>query len=150
MSVYKYISEINPQDANNLCMSYGYPNAQSNQEIETYLISIVSDNGESGLIEVMKLHPDKDAILELFNTNTTPYKNFENTKEKFGSPTTDVQGKRDFGVPIVLTNYSNPNISSVPVKLNATGKVSITKNTNALILVSALIVSLAIISMNTK
>jgi hypothetical protein len=126
MSVYKYIAQTNPNQANDFCVQNGLTDASDIDQIAVYLQTIVAQNGESALKKIMELHPDKDAILELFQ-------------------------KKD-GNTLQITEIKPP------VMMNATGAVanavgetssqnSQTQHTNTYILVAALIVSVAIISM---
>jgi hypothetical protein len=67
MDVYKYIAE-NPksqQKAINLCYDYGMQ-PQNDMHLADCLCDIVSNEGEQGLKEVMKLHPDRDIIVNYY------------------------------------------------------------------------------------
>lgn len=64
MDVFKYIAEnpLSQQQAINLCYSYNMqPSNES--DLADSLGSIVSNHGEDGLKAVMKIHPDKEVIL---------------------------------------------------------------------------------------
>ena len=67
MDVYKYIAE-NPksqQQAINLCYDYNMQ-PQDDMHLADCLCDIVANEGEDGLKEVMKLHPDRDIILNYY------------------------------------------------------------------------------------
>lgn len=67
MDVYKYIAE-NPksqQQAINLCYDYNMQ-PQDDMHLADCLCDIVTNEGEDGLKEVMKLHPDRDIILNYY------------------------------------------------------------------------------------
>jgi hypothetical protein len=127
MSVYRYIAELNPVKANDLCVKNGYEDAMDAKELSNNLLSMVARNGELALKKIMEIHPDKEAILELFRP------------DEITTATTTVvsQPKMDSGIvevrPLQYPRYQN-----------ATGNVA--TQTNNIILVAAVLVSLAIIS----
>ena len=125
MSVYKYISELNPSPANDFCVSQGFPNASCSDELADNLVTIVAQNGELAFKKIMELHPDKDVIIEMFSQKQQP------KQQIFGSGITEVQ-------PLMERPLQEG-------YLNATGS-GIAKNTNTIILASAVLVALAIIS----
>jgi hypothetical protein len=126
MNVYLYIAQSNPDAANEVCKKYGYFEIENLDELSYCLQTIVAQNGESSLQEVLALHPDKDVLLEIFDK------------------------KKD--EPIVEAQIIAPAISDCSCntsKMNADGVPSSTVNqTNTYIIVGALIVSFAIIAMN--
>lgn len=68
MDVYKYIAE-NPksqQQAINLCYDYGMQ-PSNDEHLANCLCDIVANDGEDGLKSVMKLHPDRDIILNYYS-----------------------------------------------------------------------------------
>ena len=70
-SVYYYIASTNGEQALSLLTGkYGYSinGAVSDDEIASKLYEIVQQDGQSALVDVMELHPDKTMILELFAT----------------------------------------------------------------------------------
>ena len=129
MSVYKYIAELNSNEANNLCVQQGLPDAYDSDELANNLLVIVAQNGESALKNIMELHPDKDLILEMFKCSSCQSK--QQTEPPFmDSEITEVQ-------PLMvrpLQEFANAN------------GMDIAKNTNTIILVSSLIVALAVIA----
>jgi len=129
MNIYRYIAENNPDASYNLCMQNGDFLIESMDELELALQSIVA-MGEEKAIKVLDLHPDKDVITEIFAKSITP-------------------AEANKVVPqVVLTEPKQCSCN----KLNATGDTptqqnhSIVTQTNTYILLGALIVSMAIIS----
>jgi len=131
MSVYKYIAELNPNEANEFCVQQGLPDASCSDELADNLVSIVAQNGELALKKIMQLHPDKEIILEMFKCSSCQRQQ-----------QTTVPTMMDAGITEVQPLIERPLQSFA----SATGKVDVAKNTNAIILVSALVVALAIIS----
>jgi hypothetical protein len=127
MSVYRYIAEMNPDQANGFCESKGYYSSDL-EELAMNLQQIVAENGKIALKKIMELHPDKEVIVELFQSQPISETKIEGIME--------------------VSPQSQPIVT--PIMLNADGSSNqdkITINTNAAILVAALIVSVAIISM---
>lgn len=64
MSVYQYVAQSDPRGTQRLIESFGY-NITNQNDLGRSLAELVSNVGEPALKEVMKLHPDKDILLEL-------------------------------------------------------------------------------------
>jgi hypothetical protein len=128
MSVYKYIAEINPFEANDLCVQNGMQDALTLDELSNNLALIVANEGEIGFKNVMDLHPDKQVILELFQP--------KNSK------------KDDIFEVVRPPQMVQQQPQAQPIYLNATGTQpsQIVSSTSTMILVAALIVSIAIVS----
>ena len=90
------------------------------------LETIIANEGEDAFKEMMELHPDKEVIVELFS-----------------------QKKSDEPQPVAPVLVEAPKQVSADgsVTLNATGPNGLVNQTNTYILVAALIISVAIISM---
>ena len=129
MSVYKYIAELNPAQANEFCVQQGMSDAYSSDELAQNLVSIVAQNGELALKKIMQLHPDKEVILEMFKCSSCEMQK-QTTPPTMDAGITEVQ----------------PLIERPLQFANASGTSDVAKRTNAIILVSALVVALAIIS----
>ena len=114
MDVYSYIAELNPMGANEICVKNGLDESNKTETIANYLESIVAQNGEVSLKEIMNLHPDKDVILECFQL------------PKIEEKIVEVQ---------------------VPKVMNADGQSTLANNTSTYILMGAIIISFAIISL---
>jgi len=130
MSVYKYIAELNSNQANDLCNQQGLPDASDSDELAGNLVAIVAQNGELALKKIMELHPDKDLILEMFRCSSCESKQ---QTQQIDAGITEVQ-------PLAVRQ-----LQSEDSYVNASGS-GIAKNTNTIILVSALVIALAIIS----
>ena len=75
-AAFMYIAQVNPYDSLNILQKYGIVEDGSSpvtpEMIGGGLSTIVQENGQDALIDVMSIHPDKDIILELFgNSGTT-------------------------------------------------------------------------------
>lgn len=73
MLLYQYIAESNPDACIMLLHRYGYANQQFNtfEDIAASLQTMVASEGEDSFKELMKLHPDKDVIVEQFSQKTS-------------------------------------------------------------------------------
>lgn len=129
MSVYKYIAELNPSPANDLCVQQGLPDATNSDELANNLVAIVAQNGELALKKIMELHPDKDLIVEMFGQSK------QQPQQNIDPGITEVKPLVQRQLQQGYVNYAN-----------ATGTSGVARNTNVIILVSALVVALAIIS----
>jgi hypothetical protein len=134
MSVYKYIAELNPNQANNLCLQQGLSDASDSDELANNLVAIVAQNGELALKKIMELHPDKDLILEMFQCSSCQ------SKQQTRPPIMDSMDSE-------ITEVSPLMIRPLQQEfVNASGSTDIAKNTNTIILVSSVLVALAIIA----
>jgi len=122
MNVYEYISYSNPDAANDICNKYGYYEIKSIDELAYLLQSIVARRGETAFKEIMELHPEKNVVLELFE------KKIENPE-----PKPLMEQKRD--------------CSCMRSADGAASNQGIATQTNLMVLIAAMIVSISIISM---
>jgi hypothetical protein len=133
MNVYQYIANVNPDAANNVCKKYGYYQIANTDELAWCLRQIVADNGEEGLKKIMELHPEKEVIIELFEVKPEP------KKEEISSK------------PIIMNADGNNKDCGCGCNMkNADGAATqsgVASQTNMIILVAAMIVSISIISM---
>jgi hypothetical protein len=131
MNVYRYIAESNSDAAYILCQSKGINEIYSIDDLESALELLVAQ-GDEYAMKVFNLHPDKDMLIEAF-------------------------GKKEETAPIEIKKQEVIVVDEKPTtcscKLNATGDEtqqqknnSIVTQTNTYILLGALIVSMAIIS----
>lgn len=128
MNVYQYIAYSTPDAANELCNRYGYFQIQDVDELAYCLQSIVAIKGESAFKEIMELHPDKDVVLELFEKKDMPQPPIQ-----IAAPIMEQERKRDCSCMMNADgNNQNQGVAS---------------QTNLMILVAAMIVSISIISM---
>lgn len=78
----EYIALSKPYEASELCEQYGIQvNPENPEEISLGLSEIVANNGEDGLKDVMKLHPDRSVIIELAS-KAKKYHNFIGSDEE--------------------------------------------------------------------
>ena len=69
MNVYQYIANNNPDAAYEVCKSYGYHDINTLDDLSQSLEICVANNGQEAFKNIMELHPDKDALVELFSVN---------------------------------------------------------------------------------
>ena len=123
MLVYAYIVESNPDAAYEVCKKYGFFQIADKGEMEQCLQRIVAQEGVDGFKDVMELHPDKDVLIELFGKKEEP-------KVETPQPPTQL-----------------PPQQMQMVGANGVTTSGLVNQTNTYILVGALIVAVAIISM---
>jgi hypothetical protein len=133
MTVYSYISQNNPDGAYEICKKYGYFDVQTLDELSYCLQDIVSTKSEEGLSDVLSIHPEKDVILELYQVKVETEPTAESIKPLQTSMPTPITTETDCSC-----NTKNADGTQVS---------SVVNQTNTYILVGALIVSIAIISM---
>lgn len=133
MNVYQYIAEANPEGAYEICKKYGFFQIADSQEMGDCLERIVAQEGEGALTEVMALHPDKEVLFELFD------KKKEEPKKLVGEV-----GDAERRIMRRMSMNARNNM------MNANGAQNLPNQTNTYILVAALIVSVAIISMKKQ
>lgn len=133
MTVYSYISQNNPDGAYEICKKYGYFDVQTLDELSYCLQDIVSTKSEEGLSDVLSIHPEKDVILELYQVKVETEPTAESIKPLQTSMPTPI-------LPDTDCSCNTKNADGAQVS-------SVVNQTNTYILVGALIVSIAIISM---
>ena len=62
ITIYDYIASSVPADAYALIKSNGYPKPRNHHDLVAELKDYVKQNGESALMEIGKIHPDKELI----------------------------------------------------------------------------------------
>ena len=141
MNVYLYIAENNPDAAYEICKKYGYFNVQSIEELADSLQAIVAEHGQDSLQEVLEIHPEKDVILELFDKKKVDEEpSVEELVTKILKQDRQMERER-------ARDCSCMKSADATSTNSANTNSSIVNQTNTYILVGALIVSLAIISM---
>ncbi len=132
MNVYQYISQNSPDESYAICQKYGYFEIANLEEMSDTLAQIVASQGESAFKEILTLHPDKEVILEVYSPK--PYSR-------------PLQFTGDENLPSNVSLERNPLAQKY---FNAEGETQggnkLVNQTNLYILVGAMIVSLAIIS----
>jgi hypothetical protein len=132
-TVYDYIAENNPQQAKQLCESFGYTITNPRQ-MSGNLKVLINNEGEHALKSLMDLHPDKEILIDYFGT--------KNKKEGCGC------GCKSKATP-------TPSYAPLEAYLNASGRQesdakTLATNTNTIIFASALVLAVAIIFKNDK
>ena len=138
MNVYLYIAENNPDAAYEICKKYGYFNINSMEELADALKSVVAEHGQDSLEEILNIHPEKEVILEIFDKKKViDTKPFEEVIQSMFEKNRPVEKEKDCGC-----------MKSADATSSTTAAPSAVVNqTNTYILVGALIVSIAILSM---
>jgi hypothetical protein len=129
MPVYFYIAQVSPEKASEICKKYGFFQASDTAKLADVLEMIVAQGGEESFKEVMELHPDKEAILELFEKKSLEQ---PNKVGDCGCKNSSFKNRRR------LANAGGRRLT------NANGNIA--TQTNTYILIGALVVSIAIIS----
>jgi hypothetical protein len=136
MNVYLYIAENNPDAAYEICKKYGYFNINSIEDLADSLKSIVAEQGQDSLEEILNIHPEKEVILEIFDKkkviDTKPIEEVIQLMFDKNKPV-----EKDCGC--MKSADAAPSTPSAPS--------AVVNQTNTYILVGALIVSIAILSM---
>jgi hypothetical protein len=142
MNLYLYIAENNPDASYEVCKKYGYFNIQSIEELASSLQSIVAENGQDSLQEILDIHPDKDVILEIFEKKKVEEQpNVEELVTKILKRDRQMERER-------LRDRDCSCMKSADATTSTDNSTSsVVNQTNTYILVGALIVSIAIISM---
>ena len=141
MNVYLYIAENNPDAAYEICKKYGYFNVNSIEDLSNSLQSIVAENGQDALKEILDIHPEKSVILEVFEKKKVNEVPLEEVIQKIFDRNKPVEKEKSD-----CSCMKNADGAALASPLPPTVSNS-SNQTNTFILVGALIVSLAIISM---
>lgn len=103
MNVYQYIAYNNPDAAFEVCKGYGYHDINTLEDLSHCLEMCVANNGKDAFKNIMDLHPDKDALVELFtvvnNINQQPMEVI--VKETIVPSTASVVKNADGGTTLV-------------------------------------------------
>ena len=138
MNVYLYIAENNPDAAYEICKKYGYFNINSMEDLADALKSIVAEHGQDSLEEILNIHPEKEVILEIFDKKKViDTKPFEEVIQSMFEKNKPVEKEKDCGC--MKSADATPTTPTPPS--------AVVNQTNTYILVGALIVSFAILSM---
>ncbi len=132
-TVYDYIAENNPQQAKQLCESFGYTITNPRQMSENLKV-LINNEGEHALKSLMDLHPDKEILIDYFGVK-----------------------KKSEGCGCGCKSKATHTSSYAPLEayLNASGRQesdakTLATNTNTIIFASALVLAVAIIFKNDK
>ena len=66
MNIYKYVASCDPYGARALISSFGYTleDADDPESLGQSLNDLVANEGEPALMEIVKMHPDKEIIID--------------------------------------------------------------------------------------
>jgi hypothetical protein len=140
MNVFRYVAESNPNGAVQIINSFGY-DVTSTSDLGKSLSELVAEVGEPAFKKVMDNHPDKDVILELYQSDNTKEKEDKScgcdgcrnkNRDKDYLQYLNVTGSG------ALANEKNPSSSSTNTHLLA-------NQTNVILVVSALFIATALI-----
>lgn len=102
MNLYTYVAESNPLVAKGILDSFGYEHANTP---DMGLSQLVANVGEPALVKVMENHPDKEIILELFQTNKpcSCKSCSQETKEQFFNANGQEDKSQNFGQNVLIS-----------------------------------------------
>lgn len=124
IDVYDYIASKSPRESAQLLRDFGYK-VVNQQPMAQSLRDLVDNEEEVAIVELMKIHPDRD----YFENNNSAIKKLEKLKSKNSQ---------------LRTEYSNATGGT-----NLIPKIEMSSNqTNTIILASAIVIAFAILSKN--
>jgi hypothetical protein len=135
MNIYQYIAQNSPNECYEICQQYGYYDVADIEELSLAIAQLVANEGEKAFKQVLDLHPDKEVILEAYQIQPQP---------QTSRPLQFTGDKEEALLPAVPFN-TNP-LSQRYFNAEGSGENKLVNQTNLFILVGAMIVSLAIIS----
>lgn len=124
MTIYEYIAQSDPMGSKRLIESFGY-RVTNPRTMGANLRMLVAQEGEDALKEIAKMHPDKELILEVCNEG-------QKKDTYFGA---------DGGLQTIINGQNSAN--KMAQDSNDTTKLAY--QTNAMMIVVALLVSVAVI-----
>lgn len=124
MTIYEYIAQSDPMGSKRLIESFGY-RVTNPKTMGANLRMLVAQEGEDALKEIAKMHPDKELILEVCNEG-------QKKDTYFGA---------DGGLQTIINGQNSAN--KMAQDSNDTTKLAY--QTNAMMIVVALLVSVAVI-----
>lgn len=131
MTVYQYIAEANPDAAYEVCKKHGYFDVKNLDELSLSLQQIIAQGGEPAFEQVMQLHPDAEVIIELYKNKST-----------LNNPVMVEVEKKE---PCACSKKSADGVSGITMS-----PTPIVSQTNLYILVGALMVTFAVISLSGR
>jgi hypothetical protein len=66
-----YVAHKNPKGASRLLKRFGYPASHDKYELAENLKDLVRNRREDALVEIGKIHPDKDLVLSIYEDQST-------------------------------------------------------------------------------
>jgi len=136
MNLYSYLASANPHAAKAICHKFGYrvANVKSKDDLAECLRSLVAEEGEPALKEVLENHPDKEIILEAFASNRVDqFLGVDGTGSRNTSTSCSCSKNCDCKT---RENYMNADAS----------QTRLASQTNVIIVAAALFLAVAIIS----
>lgn len=125
MTMYDYIANTNPRGSKEIIQSYGYK-VVNPKTMGANLRMLVAQEGEPALRSIVELHPDKEIILEVMGSDN---------KNNFFS----ADGLSGLG--LIAENNKNQQ-----AQLQSSDSTKLAMQTNALVMVAAIIIAAAIIT----
>lgn len=102
MDLYNYIAQNNPDGALFVCRKYGYAgNISSVEELAFTCKNMVASEGESAFVDLLKCHPDKEVIVEVFSEKKNE---LADVATKVESPKANATGDTNSGNLVNMTN----------------------------------------------
>jgi hypothetical protein len=139
MNIYEYIAISNPDSCLSFCNNYGYVHREigSIEELVVCMQEVVAAEGETAFTELLKLHPDRGAIMETFSGRRMAL-GYDGSLETMPINYVAPQHKRD--CQCGCNNKSFNADASLPKSSGSSTQ------TNTFIIAAALLLSVAIIS----
>ncbi len=125
MTMYDYIANTNPRGAKEIIQSYGYK-VVNPRSMGANLRMLVAQEGEPALRNIVELHPDKEIILEVMGS--------DNKNNFLGADGLS-------GLGLIAENNKNQQ-----AQLQSSDSTKLAMQTNALVMVAAIIIAAAIIT----
>jgi hypothetical protein len=125
MTMYEYIANTNPRGAKEIIQSYGYK-VVNPRSMGANLRMLVAQEGEPALRNIVELHPDKEIILEVMGS--------DNKNNFLGADGLS-------GLGLIAENNKNQQ-----AQLQSSDSTKLAMQTNALVMVAAIIIAAAIIT----
>jgi hypothetical protein len=123
--MYEYIANTNPRGAKEIIQSYGYK-VVNPRSMGANLRMLVAQEGEPALRNIVELHPDKEIILEVMGS--------DNKNNFLGADGLS-------GLGLIAENNKNQQ-----AQLQSSDSTKLAMQTNALVMVAAIIIAAAIIT----
>jgi len=130
MSIYKYIADNNPDGCIAILYKYGYMNNPINSTDDlAYVCQVmVASEGENSLNDLLKIHPDRNLIIEDYNNNSN-----------ISVPKENCNCKKD-------KNNEDSKMVGTDGSTSVSNNTGIVTQTNTFILLGAVLVAVAILT----
>jgi len=131
-NIYSYTAATNPYLVKCMAHKYGYT-FEKNQPLGSVLQQLVAMEGEPVLMEIIENNPDKDLFMEYF-------------EKKYGKKEDKTEKERDSSLDLI----SYMNFSGQAQAMQIAENKRITTETSVMVLAGAVIIALAILTINFK